>query len=252
MELSRLDKRVVSRCFASPLVVLPTAIGVLTLAGAWLFGGLAGPAGMIGAGLVVLGLGTAVVRWLFGLEGIRRAVRAAAAQEADRRHRAELVRLYRELRRDKDPRTGECLEKLRKLDERLGEARSSAGDLSGGVLGEVVEKAETLYHSSLASLKRSHHLWSAARAMATPEAKEELLQHREELIGEVAASVGRLETALDQLQAARFRHERGEEDDLARIRRELATGLEVARRVEERMAELDGGSGRPGVRDRNP
>jgi methyl-accepting chemotaxis protein len=74
--------------------------------------------------------------------------------------------------------------------------------------------------------------------MATAEARETVLRSRGELLEEVTRSVEQLGASIDQIQVSALAQGAGS-SDLAKIRSELDVGLEVARRVQERMEDLD-------------
>ena len=105
------------------------------------------------------------------------------------------------------------------------------------ILPEVKEKTGQLYRSCLASLERSLVLRDAALEMMTESARRNLFKSREALIGEVGTTIRHLAATLDFLQTAKLE----KDDDLHRARmwEELDFGLEVARRVEDRMNDLE-------------
>jgi hypothetical protein len=103
---------------------------------------------------------------------------------------------------------------------------------------ELADKAEELYTSCVTTLERSFELYQAAQGMATSEARDELLRSRDALVGEVVQSVDHLGGTVDYLQSAGLAGG-ADETNLGRIRDELETGLEVARRVSERVSRLE-------------
>jgi hypothetical protein len=146
--------------------------------------------------------------------------------------------LARRLRRDRDDRTEEILDRLHRLNDRLRMDGLLSPEGGGALYPEICDKIEQLYSSCLKSLERTWEFWRAALEMSTPEAREETLQRREELLTKVLDGTSHLEATVDQLLAKQL--ERGaNEHELTQIREELDVGLQVARRVEQRMTELE-------------
>ena len=103
---------------------------------------------------------------------------------------------------------------------------------------ELRENAEQLYQSCVSSLDRTSDLWQAAQEMTTDEGRQRVLESRESLIAEVGLGIHHLGATLDYLQASRL-EKSPQRAQLTQIRRELETGLEIARRVEGRIDSLE-------------
>jgi hypothetical protein len=105
---------------------------------------------------------------------------------------------------------------------------------------EVYQQAMELYQSCLTLLKRTFELWIASRSVSTDRARHQLLDARDELLGQVEQSVDHLNASLDSLQTSGIDRTR---EELAlhnsQLQQELEQGLEVARAVEKRMDELE-------------
>jgi hypothetical protein len=161
-------------------------------------------------------------------------------KDLERNERTYLTRLRRKLRTDRDRRTGESIERLARLRKRIMQSGVTESGEDSPVLAELAGKADELYRSCLASLEKSLELWEAARQMATSEARDELIRSREALVGEVVQSIDHLAATVDHLQSSGL--QRVQQDvDIAKVREELDTGLKVARRVSERVNELERG-----------
>ena len=74
--------------------------------------------------------------------------------------------------------------------------------------------------------------------MATDETRQQLLNWRAEVLGEVGHSIQQLNKTADQVQASALKRELPE-DDLAQMRQELEQGLTVARNVERQIENLE-------------
>jgi hypothetical protein len=229
--------QVAARAAASPSVILPAIAGAGALLLGLILGQPTGTLTFLGAvGLLVAG-GMAVTRLILRTDELARSVHEDALEDAHEQHEDYLRRLARQLRRDRDDRTGEILRRLHQLHERFREDGLLLGRPESAVMLEIREKVEQLYWSCLRSLERSLVMWRAAGKMSTPETRQAVLDRREKLVTEVQGGIAHLETTVDQLVAQGLR--RGDEQGMVRVRDELETGLQVARRVEERMAELE-------------
>jgi hypothetical protein len=186
---------------------------------------------------LLFGIATAVNRWKRYGPQIRRAAVEKFRDESNRNHEQFLNDLDRRVRADDDERTNQHLAMLRQLHRRMRRVGIFGGDLPVMILPEVKEKTEQLYRSCLSSLERSLVLRDAALEMMTEAARRKLFKSREALIGEVGTTIRHLAATLDFLQTAKL--EKDDDLHLERMWQELEFGLEVARRVEDRMNDLE-------------
>lgn len=238
IDAARVRRRMAYRLWTAPLVSVPLVLGAGLLLIAFLSGSLTGYLGLVGATGLVFALGTAAFRGLFRRDRLAAESYEALKTEAERNHTLYLHYLWRRLRLDRDPRTKQCLDQIRGLYQRMQRAGVLGNQVDSRLLPEIREKTEQLYRSCLAALERTHDYWKAAREMGTEEGRGEASAAREALLDEVGRSIDRLNATLDHLQAVALRREDPAEQ-LASVRAELDEGLEVAKRVDERMKELD-------------
>lgn len=95
-----------------------------------------------------------------------------------------------------------------------------------------------LRESCVASLRKVVRLGGVAQDLSTDAAKAEVHALRDDLLSDVHDAIGQLGAALDRLQVRAVRDDPGD-DELPRLRNELDTQLEIARRVEDRLAALE-------------
>lgn len=247
METAALRWRVLRKAAWSPMVLVPVLFGAWALATGVLMGSPAGFFGFLGVTGVALGLGLAAARFVLGGE---RYAQDALREAQEARYAAgetKLNQVERRLEKTRDTRTFQDIRMLRALRRRLlGAVETGAF----AVPPEVVSMSEQMYRSCVESLEHSAVLWETARKMATQAARDELMAKREALLQEVSRSVYQLAQTVDALQAAPLQRDTGQE--LGRIRQELDTNLQVARRVEARMQALErelGGRSRGEVLD---
>lgn len=215
-------------------LVLPfiaAAVGVVLLVA----GALAGASLVAGLGGVALGLG---IGFLAG--GRRRAEGPAlpdaqvAPVTAPAAHDLNDFELRAKVKGDFA--VARLADRLEKLHPRL-ESVLAAG---GSEVGELGYKLHRLYDTAAGSLYRAFDLHLAAREMATSEARETVQLQRKELVDEATAAVDALDKGIDRLATAAATAGATEKrDQLADLSGDLDRQLEVARRVDERMRQLE-------------
>ena len=227
-----LRKAVFTDLLASPWSLVPAALGATALLGSWAVGGdpaltFAGVAGFLGAG------GAVATRWITGLETLtQRAWDRLTA--ADRRRRDdELDALDSALARDGDLRTHRLLRELRALRSRFHED-ARAGKLAAGH-GRMLSQVDDLFAGCVAHLRNSLELKETARKVGKSR-REVLEARRDALVGEVRDTADHLARTVDRVHGFAAGRQRSE---LSRLREELDETMTVARRTEERMANLD-------------
>ena len=103
---------------------------------------------------------------------------------------------------------------------------------------DVWSTLNRLIESSLASLRQTLEIHLATRQALTGAKRQELTRRREALLDEVELSIGHIATALDEVRALSL-NSADPAGGLADLRRELAVSLDIAKRVEQRVADLD-------------
>lgn len=231
-------KQVLSRILRSPLVLVPALAGIAAAVPALVQGKVTGVMSLVGVAGLCFAAGSAVTQLLAGKWNLGRSGHNDSLRMARKKHEAYLTDLMYRLRRDRDDRTEEILDRLHRLNDRLQISGLLDGD--AGPMPEIREKVKQLYRSCLRSLERTWDFWSAATEMSTQKVRQEMLDHRERVLAEVQQGTTHLETTVDYLRAKQL--ERAlDEAELSRIRQELDVGLRAARRVEEQMSELEDG-----------
>ena len=219
----------------SKLVLMPTLFG----AGALYFSRGMGRLGVLGLAAFAFAALVATQRWFRGGEKLtEQAWRALQSKERED-HAKYLRELRRELRGDRDPRTSNMLKKLQRVYDRLLVSDRRQSDEPSEIFAEIRLQSNELYQSCLRMLERSLEIWKVSRDLATESARQQLRDSREQLITEVQRSIYNLEQTLDHIQTFQLKQGSQVEADAARLREELSAGLAVARRVEERMEQLD-------------
>lgn len=238
VDASELRKRVWRKISFAPSVVLPVGVGAALLAGSVVLGPLAAFGGIAAC---LLGAGMFGTRALTKVEKLTGKVMEEMRGEDNRRQAYLLDQLDSKLQTDGDRRTESLLRDLRVLMRQFDDARETR-ERGGNVVlvrqaVDVESKSTRLFQSCVRSLERSYELWITSRQLSTPSARNNALERRERLIKEVEASVQHLGTIFEGLHSLGGASE--DVTEMARIRSELDRTLDSARRVEDRMRQLD-------------
>jgi hypothetical protein len=237
LDRSAFRKKLILRLLASPLTLLPVLAGVTDLLALWAFSIQSGMGIFAGIAGVLGGLGIFLTRLLVD-RGAGAQVINALAQEAQREREAALDALERRLAADGDPRDDQCLRDLRALAKAFREGFSWPEHTGAAVTVEILAGVEELFGRCVRSIEKTLDLWYTSVDMAEGEARSAILDRREQILADVAASIrqmGRILAGLQNLHAA----EGSGDSELAGLRQELGRSLEVAQRVSRRMHELD-------------
>ncbi len=230
-------KRVLLDLVGSAWVLVPTAAGFTAIMADWAGGGGAGWGAWLGVTGLLVGAGALATRWLTGADRIAERVAAEELEREAAARRARLQNLDRRLKADDDRTTNQALAGLVDLERRL-EALTRPAKGKPSAPPELVSKARELIESSLHSLERAADLHEMRSRVITDEARQRIETARLDVIDEVVASITQIIRTLDGLHTLGLDRNRPE-GELARMRRELDQSLEVARRVERRMVDLE-------------
>ncbi|MEM6329064.1 MAG: hypothetical protein AAF790_02330 [Planctomycetota bacterium] len=225
-------KKVLLDLFVSPWTVAPVVAGL----SAWLLSwGVDGSTtlNLLGLAGVLTGIGVQASRLVFGLEKITERAHGYLTEKEHAEREAELDRLAARLRRDEDPRTQQCLDRLRKLRE-VFEAEPPAGHAAQSIKGQV----DRLFEASVRQLERAYTLWERAQRLPAG-TRGPLLKERAAAVNEVVLSANHLTRTVEQFHAFQVKDS---DDELAKLREELDATIEVARRADELIGSLDGPS----------
>jgi hypothetical protein len=229
------QKRVLMRLAASPVVLAPAMIGFMSMVSAWafsfknaglfVFGGIAG---------MLIGAGTFVSKLLLSGKSTAQKVLTELEQEQHVAHQNELDQLEQVLiHSDRDPRPEEALRDLRALVATFEGLEKNAPSAQWSIMVDVRLQVESLFSHSVRLLEQTHRLWETAEKLSSDVAKQPVLDQREQIIHEIQCCVKQLSHSLVSLQ--KLGHVESSTTDLQKMRKELDASLEVARKVEARM-----------------
>ncbi len=217
------------------LVNVPSVVAVCGGFTAFLVG-LAG-GGVIIAGLGVLsvlaGAGWSATNLTLNFDSIKAKILADRAKalrdERDRR----LDDLDDRLIRDRDPRDQTYLREIRRMyDELCDDLQEKKVD--AGHAETLMPRIDALFEACVTDLEFSYRLWETQRA-ASGETKKKIQRQRDEIITNVGQQVDRFSEAVTTLMTLGQKRGASLQQAAAKMDEDLA----IAKRVEERMNEID-------------
>ncbi len=107
--------------------------------------------------------------------------------------------------------------------------------LSEFVNNETIDQIKELFDACVHSLSDSYDLWLSA-SKSRGEAKTKFMNEREAILDEVGKSVERFTETITGIRALNLK---GKKSDLSQLRNQLNDSLEIARRTEQRMANIN-------------
>jgi hypothetical protein len=227
-------KRVLLRLLTSPWSLIPGLGGTTLLIAGWALGLKAGAVLFGGVVGVLVGIGTFFTRLLAGNEKLEQQVLQEMREEAEEAREEELDELERALMEDCDPRTEQSLHELRVLATAFQRKESWASDVDSGSSFDIMSGVNQLFASCVKYLKMTLELWRTAQEMESEGVRKPILERREKLVEDVRKSTQHISDILARAQTLGV----GEEADsaLKNLREELDVSLDVAKRVQERIA----------------
>lgn len=214
--------------FASPVSLIPV-VGGLTGA---IFGWMIGSVTLAATGLLaaVAGVGIFATRLVWGLDAIVDEAHAKVLQQTIDEKNKALDALEVRLKQDRDPRPEKCLAELRSVQQLLQEEQKAGASWVGPVLDDF----ERLFEICVKQIQKTDELWRAYRTMNGAAGKA-LKQERDRIVEEIEHTTVHLVNTIGNLQSST---ERESDSELSEARKELERTIEVAKRVDQRLAEI--------------
>ncbi len=227
-----LRKRILNELFVAPSVVLPMVGGATAWLLSWAAGGVdwLNAAGLIG---VLFGIGWFATRFIFQLDAIsEKALRDQIADQLQRED-SKLNDLENRLRADRDPRTEDYLNLLRRNRSEIERVAQTPGIQLRSMA--VVKQARQLFWAATEQLEQSLQMFHLAEKLSGEE-RQHVLEQREGFLREARESADHLKAAVQTF--GKF-VDRNQERDMDTLQEELAQSIQAAKRSEERMRELE-------------
>lgn len=215
-----------------PSVLIPMVGGIACGLASWLAGG-----NLYLTSMAIVGIAGStawlLTRSLLNIEDLTQQALDAKAQSARQLENQRLDQLARQLRTDRDHRTQDSLNLLRSLRDEFEELTNRPGlEMRSARFREQISQ---VLEAAVEQLRESYRLFERSESVVG-QPRDQVLADRETLVVQVVATVDRL-----KLIVAQFRTVAGEarEADLTALQNELDLSLQVAKRTEERMRELE-------------
>lgn len=220
-------RKVLASLFLHPLVVFPLGIGTLLM-----FMSLSGVRSLRVLAFMGMSVGVCALfaRVTIGFNSVAHKVFSRWQRDVQKEQTEKLDDLDRRLQADDDPRNEQALRRLRSIYKVFVEC------VQNGRVKEYnfLNTAERLFHTSIRKLDEGMEIWRQAMEMPGDK-RQPFLKQRNELIGEVEQSVETLAQAVHEVQ--RMTADDGKE--LKSLREEMDKRLEMAKKVEERIAYIE-------------
>lgn len=235
--MTDLRGRIWRRLFGSKKFLIPAAVAV----GAGCIASLTGGVWVwVAVAFGLLALGSVAVQLASGVEGLEKQASDDLAKIQLAREEARLSELQTRLRADRDHRTKDC----------LGLARQARADFQAALnktesrfaMLQFGKQFDQLFWATIEQLEHSLKLYEQADRMVDA-GREKILQERETLVGELAVAADRLRQVADKI---RIKSTTDRDADIGILTKELDDSLEIAKRVDQRLKELEIGPDRDG------
>lgn len=229
---NEVKRKVWAEIFFAPSVIVTAVAGATALLFSWAVNGNTFLT-LSGIGAILGSLGWLATRAIFGVEKITAQVIEKIKAKQRQAEEDELDSLHQKLLVDRDHRTQDFLTMLRTVRSEFEKTVMQPGvELRSQ---DIVNQVRQLFGAAVAQLKQSYKLYGLSERLVGDH-RERILQQRESVLVEIDESIQHLQSVTDQYTRM---IERDQKIDLTNLRDELDTSLEVAKRTEERMRELD-------------
>lgn len=223
-----INKRIYLDLFASWPVIGPVVVGLTGLIGSWFT--LSGTLAVASFAVVLVGLGVFTTKWIWGLDDIVKKAQEAELTKRETNYNSFLDELDQGLTKDKDARPETCLRELRRLRASLKANQSSV------MTSQVTETFDKLFDETVKKIAQTYVLWSDSLKLSGA-ARTRLREDREKLVIEIEETTKYILTTIEPFQKKK---ETAKTDATVDLRQELAKTIEIAKRVDQRMSELNG------------
>jgi hypothetical protein len=228
--MSDLRSRVWRRLFGSKQFLIPAAIAVGAGCIAAISGGvwtaIAVAFGLIAAGGVVLKLAS-------GAEQLEKAVLQDQTNEQRGQEDLRLNELQKRLRSDRDFRTKDCFHLASQArTDFLSLIQKAQGNFA---LLQFGQQFDQLFWATIEQLEHSLQLYEQADRLVDARRKA-ILAERERVVDDLIGAADRLRQVVDKIRSTATQDR---EVELSSLSKELDDSLEIAKRVDQRLRELE-------------
>ncbi|XZE19999.1 hypothetical protein SH449x_005333 [Pirellulaceae bacterium SH449] len=233
--MTDLRGRIWRRLFGSKKFLVPAAVAVGAACIASLSGGV-----WIWVAIIfgLLAIGSVAVELASGAEGLEKKALEELAKIQLAKEEARLSELQNRLRTDRDHRTKDSfgLAKQARADFHFAVTKSN----SSFAILQFGKQFDQLFWATIEQLEHSVQLYEQADRLVDAR-REKILKEREALVEEISLAAERLRQVAEKI---RTKSTKERDADIGSLTRELDESLEIAKRVDQRLKELDNGPDR--------
>jgi len=237
LDEKRLRRKLILKLMSSPMTLVPMMAGVSAIAGSWAMDVNMGLGLFVGLAAFMIAGGAFMTRLIVGGENAARKAIDELQHETLAEQEQALDDLESRLKEDGDKRTEAALGDLRAIAEAFEHKDLWTDGLNSKSAFDIMDGVGRLFDRCVGSLEQTLHLWQLAGKMQTKSARRPILEQREEIIKEVARSIGQLGKILVDVQ--KFEGTSESTAGLGSLRDELDQSLDFAKQVEEKVKMLD-------------
>jgi hypothetical protein len=229
--ISEARKKILLDIFGSPIVLLPSVVGIGSLILSWAIGGSSFFNFLSLVGLLVSG-GGFITRITSGDLLIKQ--KKYEQEEQFTEQETKLNELNSKLSKDTDSRTQSCLREIRQIYCTL------RGEVEGGGIGvmgqRVYDSVGDLFKACIDQLEQVCELRETSKRMRGKNRKN-LEAERGKLIEDVLSTAGHLSESVEQF---RLWQANKKSKELSRLRKQLDEQMKTARQVEQKIGAISG------------
>lgn len=228
-----LKKKVALEILSGFSFLIPALGGLSLLIAAWAFS--IGPLALLGVlGFLASGA-VAATRFLLNGKSIEERVIEKIKREVASKDRAKLDELHVRLSNDGDYRTETALKDLRNLRVSLHNCETRDNIIGAA---ETINLVEQMFNQTIVSLERTLALRTTISRLSNKEAREQLVDQREEIIDNIEKSIVEVGKVVGSLQVLA----NSDISEQAALRDELAESMKVVKQVHKSMTNWQQGN----------
>ena len=220
------NRKILLDLFTSPMTLIPVVGGLTCLILAFGIGSTVLAAGGFMAALV--GAGIFTTKLVFGLNKITEKAYQEVMSERTQAQETNLDNLDSNLRQDKDPRPEQCLRELRAMKKIVGESARNT------LIANIKDEFDRMFEICVKQIAQTDELWRASKEL-NGKAKQSIKDEREKIVIEIQQATQQLAESMQQIKSVGSKQNDAE---LADARKEFEQRIAVAKKVDERLANL--------------
>ena len=231
MDSQDLKTKIALDVLVTPYTIVPGGIGLSLLMLSMIMGA---TVGFIGFCSCLFGLGALIYNFVFNFENISKRAARDWAMKLKKEKNERLDSLDRRLVKDRDPRDQTALRDMRVMYDEF-QKDIEGGRISRSVTAEMLAQVDEIFDACVHQLEQAFNIWRTMNNPISDKLRQQLSEQREEIISAVQESVANMALVINEIRLVRHQSDANE---LKALGRKLASHLETAKRVEERVSKF--------------